>query len=229
MTLSRALTGLAAASALLLTGCGVAGTSFHPGVAADVGDISITTDHVDKVATDYCLAIEEQLATDNSVLPQRYLRGGVAGQLALKAVADQLAEKYDVSPGAAYDSQIAQLEDAVSTLPKGQQEAVLEVDGSTTFISEIQAAIGTKLLIKQGTAAPTAEQATAEGQRVFTEWIADNDIQVDPQYGVDFVDGLPVPADTNLSVAAGDTAKLGGAANPDPDYSAALPAAQRCG
>lgn len=229
MSLSRTLTGVAAASVLLLTGCGVAGTNFHPGVAADVGDISITTDHVDAVATDYCIAIEDQLAADNQIWPRRYLRGGIVGQLALKAVAEQLADLYDVSTGQQYDQKIASLEQAVSALSADAQEAVIEVEASGTYISDIQLAIGTKLLVEQGTAEPTSEQAAAEAQQVFAEWIDDNDVQIDPQYGVDFVDGLPVPADTNVSFASGDTAKLGGAEKPDPDYSSGLPAAQRCG
>lgn len=224
---------IAAGSALLmsvlLTGCGVAGTNFHPGVAADVGDISITTDHVDAVATVYCQAIEDQLAADNQILPQSYLRGGIVGVLALKAVAEQLADLYDVSTGQQYIQKISGLEQAVSALSEDEQDAVIEVEASPTYVSDIQLAIGTKLLMEQGAAEPTSEQAAAKAQQVFTEWIDDNDVEIDPEYGVGFVDGVPVPTDTDVSFAAGDTAKLGGADNPDPDYAAGLPAAHRCG
>ena len=47
------------ASVVLLAGCGVAGTQFHPGIAAEVGDQTITTRHVDQVTDDYCKAVEK--------------------------------------------------------------------------------------------------------------------------------------------------------------------------
>lgn len=232
-TRPRPLAGIAAGSALLvsglLTGCGIAGTNFQPGVAADVGGISITSDRVDAVASDYCLAIEDQLTADNQILPLSILRGGVVGQLALKAVAEQLADLYDVSTGVQYDQKIASLEQAVSTLPEGVREAVIEVEAAGTYIADIQLAIGTKVLMDQGAAEPTSEEAAAEAQQIFSEWIADNDVEIDPEYGVDFVDGVPVPTDTDVSFAAGETAKLGGADTPDAAYAAGLPAAQRCG
>ena len=43
---------------VLLVGCGVAGTQFNPGVAAQVGDQTITTRHVDEVTANYCTALE---------------------------------------------------------------------------------------------------------------------------------------------------------------------------
>src|SRR5512132_2619188 len=78
-----------------LTGCGVAGTSFQPGVAARVGNDTITVQEVDSIASSYCSSIEKQLGANNQVVPQRYLRGGIAGQLALVSAARQLAARYD--------------------------------------------------------------------------------------------------------------------------------------
>ena len=54
MTRTRPILGLVAAAVLAsgLTGCGVAGTGFSPGLAAEVGDTSITTDRVDAVRRD---------------------------------------------------------------------------------------------------------------------------------------------------------------------------------
>jgi hypothetical protein len=64
----RSLTGLALASTVLLTGCG-ATPAFNPGVAARVGDESISLGEVDDVAEAYCSAAEEQLQ-EGQVLPQ---------------------------------------------------------------------------------------------------------------------------------------------------------------
>ena len=84
---TRPPVGILATSALLLSGvlsgCGTAGTGFHPGVAAQVGDDQITVSHVDEVTGNYCSAIQQQLSADNQVLPLRFLRSGIAGQLAL--------------------------------------------------------------------------------------------------------------------------------------------------
>ena len=232
----RSLVGpaqIAAGSVLLLSGllsgCGIAGTNFHPGVAADVGDVSITSDRVDSVATNYCVAIEDQLSAEKQVLPQRYLRGGVVGQLALTAVAEQLADLYDVSAGPQYDQMVSELDAAVATLDDDVQESVIAIEGSGAYVSGIEVAIGAKLLMEQGATEPSPEEAAAEGQRIFAEWIADNDVEIDPEYAIAFVDGVPVPTNTDVSYAVGETAKLGGAENPDADYAAGLPASHSCG
>jgi peptidyl-prolyl cis-trans isomerase SurA len=51
-------------SVVLLSGCGIAGTQFHPGVAAEVGDQTITSRHVDKVTDDYCTGFEKHSKSD---------------------------------------------------------------------------------------------------------------------------------------------------------------------
>jgi hypothetical protein len=228
----RPLAGTVAASALLLgalSGCGVAGTGFHPGVAAQVGSDRVSVSRVDEVASNYCSAISEQLRGDHQVLPLRYLRGGVAGQLALVAAAKQLAEEYDVEPGAQYDQKVAELQGAVATLPEKQQDAVIEVESSASYISGVQQAVGTEVLRKQGTAKPTTAQAAQAGQRTFNAWLDDHEVDLDPQFGVELKDGQAVPADTSLSHAVGSNAKKGDADTPDPAYAGSLPSSHRCG
>jgi peptidyl-prolyl cis-trans isomerase SurA len=213
----------------VLSGCGVAGTSFHPGVAAQVGDDRITVSEVDDVASSYCSAIKEQLSGEKQVLPLRYLRAGIAGQLVLVAAAQQLADKYSVEPGVAYDQKVAELQGAVGTLPESQQDAVIEIESSATYINGVKQAVGEQLLADKGEPNPTSDQAVQAGQRAFTTWLAGQDVTIDPQFGVEIKDGQAVPVDTSLSYAAGDTAKNGNAGNPDPGYAASLPASHRCG
>jgi hypothetical protein len=228
----RPLVGTVAASALLLgalSGCGVAGTGFHPGVAAQVGDEQVSVSRVDEVASNYCSAISEQLRGDNQVLPLRYLRGGVAGQLALVAAAEQLADEYDVEPGAQYDQKVAELKGAVATLPEEQQDAVIEVESSASYLSGVQQAVGTEVLRRQGTAQPTTAEAGQAGQRALNDWLDEHDVDIDPQFGVKLEDGQAVPVDTSLSHAVGSTAKKGDADTPDPAYAGSLPSSHRCG
>ena len=85
-----------------LSGCGVAGTGFHPGVAAQVGDDEIRCRRSTRSRATTA-AIIEQLRGENQVLPLRYLRGGIAGQLAFVAAAEQLAEEYGRRAGLQYD------------------------------------------------------------------------------------------------------------------------------
>lgn len=220
------LTGLLAG---LLSGCGVAGTGFHPGVAAEVGDDTISVTKVNQFTSDYCTAIEGQLADNNQVLPQRYLRGGIAGQLVLVSAAEQLAAEYDVEPGMQYDQKVAELQAGTAELSEGEQEAVIEIESSSTYVTGIQEAIGEQLLVAKGVNDPTIDKARAAGKRVFDRWLADHDVTIDPQFGVEIKDGQPVPTDTSLSYAVGDTAKEGQADSPDQEYAAGLPDSHRCG
>lgn len=232
MSVTRPLAGLAASALLLsglLSGCGVAGTGWHPGVAAEVGDETITTDHVDAVATNYCAAIEDQLTEQVKVIPLRYLREGVTGQLVMVAAARQLGAEYDVEPGDQYTRQVAQLEAAVAQLSEGAQDAVIEVESSQPYIDGILEAVGKAEAKAAGAAEPTIDEATAAGTEALTKWIEDNGVEIDPEFSMSIVDGKPTRIDTDISFAEGKTAKLAGQATPDPGYSGALPSAHRCG
>ncbi|MCW2765099.1 MAG: hypothetical protein JWO11_1058 [Nocardioides sp.] len=231
MSVSRPLAGIAAASALmlsgLLSGCGIAGTSWHPGAAADVGAETISVDHVDYVTTNYCSAIADQLTQAGNVLPLRYLREGVTGQLVLVSAARQLGKEYAVGTGDQYNRKVAQLEQAVAALPTDEQAAVIEIESSDTYVTDILTGVGNALAV--GQEKPTSDQAVAAGQQALTKWIADHGVEIDPAFGVEIVDGKSKPIDTDLSFAAGTTAKAGSATSPDPAYASALPATQRCG
>lgn len=232
MRMSRPVSGLAAVSVLLLSGalsgCGVAGTSFHPGVAAQVGDATVTTARVDSLASTYCSAVEDKLKAQSQALPNSYFRAGLAGQLALVSVAEQLADQYDVEPGAAYAQKVAQLRAATASLPKDQQDAVVEIESAPAYLAGVQQAIGERLQSSQGTTGDAAAQTKA-GQRVFDAWFTDHDVTIDPQYGVEIKDGRAVPTDTSVSYPVGSAATSGAAPQPDPSYAASLPDSQRCG
>jgi len=226
----RPLLGLAAAALLasgLLGGCGVTGTGFAPGVAAEVGDVSIPTDRVDEVAASYCDAITPQL--EGQVLPKRYLTSGVAGQLALAAAAEQLAADHGVEPGQRYSRQVAQLRKAVAGLPEDQQEAVVEVESAGSLVSDLVLGVGRSVAEDEGTTDPTDEQVAQLGNEALAAWIDDHDVDINPRYGVELRDGQPVDADTATSVAVGDVATAAMAESPDQEYAAALPESQRCG
>jgi hypothetical protein len=215
---------------VLLAGCGVAGTEFHPGVAAQVGDETLTTRHVDEVTADYCTAIEEVTKGDpnagNQQTPMRYLAHDFATTLVEEAAAEQLAEEYDVEPSAAYKESLAQLEPQRADLDEEQQDAVREVIGARAYTDDVLAQIGRTELEDQGQDDATPEDQLAAGRERLNAWVADHDVEINPRYAVEL--GTVGQVDTDLSFAVDDQAKGGLAAEVDADYTSGLPAHLVC-
>jgi hypothetical protein len=225
------LRGLPVVPLVLLAGCGVAGTEFHPGIAADVGDQTITTRHVDQVTADYCKAVEvvskgqEQAA--GSERPMRYLSNIFATTLVQQAATEQLADEYGVQPTATYQSSLNQLEPELAKLNDDEKAAVREIVGAQAYNQDVLTQIGEISLKKQGTTNASSDDQYAEGQKVLDKWMTDHDVTVNPKYSLD-VESSANPADTDVSYALGATAKGGLEATPSPDYTDALPGNQVC-
>lgn len=217
------------AAATLLAGCGASGAGLNPGVAARVGDATISADRADDVAEGYCEAIGTQLRSQGQLVPRRFLRSGVVGQLVMREAAEQLADQYGVGPGPAYQQRYNEIKRATEQLPADQRDAVLAVDPSSTYVQEVVLAVGRKLLTGAGQSAPADDAATKRGQRALTAWLAGQDVKINPEYGLEVVDGKLAQTDRGLSVAVGDDAKAADAATPDPNHVKGLPSSMRCG
>ena len=224
----RTLRALPVLSVVLLAGCGVAGTQFHPGLAAEVGDQTITTRHVDQVTDDYCKAVEKVSKTQDSTQarPMRYLTHTFANDLIVKAAAEQLAADYDVQPTSNYKDELAQLEPQLTSLTDEQKDAVREVFGARAYTDDVLSQIGEISLKKQGKTDPSDDEKTAEGQKLLDGWIADHDVQVNPKYGIEL--GKADQVDTDLSYPLGTAATGGLNATPDPAYTTSLPGQLVC-
>lgn len=214
------LIALASASIFLLTGCGAV-PAFNPGVAARVGDETVTVDEVDEVSTSFCEYVEGQLQA-GQVLPQHYLRGQVAGALALRTAVDQFADEQGVSAAEDYDKAVAQAEEQLGDLPEDQVQAVIDVQGVQFYLRAVQKSVGEE----QGA---SGEEATKAGEELFLAWLDDQDIEVDPRFGVSIDKGGATTVDTSLSYGLGETSEKADAEQPDTDYAATLPETQRCG
>lgn len=214
--------GIALAAAVLLTGCNDV-PAYNPGVAAQVGDDTISMSTVDDTTVSYCQAAETQLQEDQA-LPQHYLRGQVAGSLALRAAADQFAAAHGVSPDPSYDAAVKQAEQSLADLTEAQRQAIIDVQGAGTYVQAVETAVGGAL----GTSG-TSKAKLAVGQKAFQDWLSEQDITIDPRFGVSIADGTSKPTDTSLSYALSDTATKADADQPDTDYAGALPDNQRCG
>lgn len=219
----------AAALTVVLTGCGVAGTGFNPGVAAQVDDRTVTTDRVDDVAGTFCDAVESVTTEGESSVPLSYFRSFIAGQLALALAAEQMADDYGVEPTSDYDKAVAAVEEQTTTLTDEQREAVIAVNSAPDYIAAVELAVGRQLLAEEGVADPADQQAGQRGVEAFVEWLDDHDVELNPEYGMAIENANLVPADTQLSFPVGDAAKAGQAEEPDADYTKGLPESQRCG
>ena len=216
------LVAVALAASVLLTGCDNV-PALNPGVAARVGDDTITMGTVNEVTTAYCEAAETQLQEDQT-LPQHYLRGQVAGSLTLRAAAEQFAADHGVTADPSYDQAVQQAEQSLSDLTQAQRQAIIDVQGASAYAAAVETSVGRSL----GTGGGTKAKAAA-GQQAFQDWLADQDIRIDPRFGVTIDDGTAQRADTSLSFGLSDTATRADAGQPDTEYAGALPDNQRCG
>ncbi len=213
-------------ASLMLSGCGSASS---PGVAIEVGEETISISEVDDLTEDYCAAIEPQLEANDQTVPKRFFRGGLAGELARRSVADQLAEDHGVEAGDRYDDRVASLEESTATLDEDVQEAVIHAELAGTYVEAVQVAVGQVLLAEEGVTDARYSDQRARGATAYNDWIAEHGVSFDPQLGIELVDGEIQQVDTSVSHAWGDTAQAGAAEEPDPAYAAALPPSQRCG
>lgn len=218
---------------LVLSGCGVAGTDFNPGVGARVGDETISTNTIDELTADYCDAVRAEV---DPASPLSNFRVGLAALLTWRAAVDQLAEGYDIAPSQEYRDQVAGFaRDADQKGYTGRdREVYVEVQGLQAYIFDTLAQIGATELEAEGEADPTVDFQYARGNDELVAWIDRNGVEFDPRYGLEMVDGEPVAIDTDLSVVAGDLAKSASEFDPttgaaDAGYVAALPASATCG
>jgi hypothetical protein len=233
MVAVRLLRALPVVPLLMLAGCGVAGTEFHPGVAAQVGDETITTRHLDQVTADYCTAIEKVSKGDPNAgsqpTPMRSLSHDFISALVDKAAAEQLAEEYGVEPTASSKETLAQLEPQLAELDSGEQEAVREVIGAAGlpaagapgYTDDVLTQIGQIELEKQGQDDASTDDQLAAGRDRLKQWFADHDVEINPRYATEA--GNDSQVDTDLSYAVDKQAKNALDVEAEADYAAGLP------
>lgn len=207
---------------LLLTGCG----SAAPGIAAKVGDETLTVKDIDTATSNYCTSVGDQL---ESPVPMSFVRQYVVQLLTLRSQADQIAADYGVKAGSSYENDVAQRQGTAATMPEEVRDDYITLTSTPAYAQDIVDQIGAIILDDQGITDPSTDQVTQAGLDVFNQWPDANGIDIDPRYGLASVDGILKPIDTNTSVAVGDTAKSGLADTPDPAFAETLPTTHRCG
>lgn len=210
---------------LLLTGCG----SAAPGVAVKVGDEELSLRDVDSAASEMCTALGDQFEAQSTVLPMSFVRQGTVQLLTLRAQAMQVADDYGVEPGSSYYNDVAQRRRTAASMPEDVRDTYVELTSANALANDVVNQVGEIVLDDRGVTDPTTEQVTQAGVDVFNQWPDANGIEIDPRYGLESVDGVLKPVDTNTSVAVGDTAKSGLETEPDAEFAKTLPLTHRCG
>ena len=236
-----ALVAAAVAGSVLLSGCGVTGTDWRPGLAAEVGDDSLSSDEVDEYTGYFCDALDEGTFGQVAALPRGSLRQGVAGNLSLRLAADQLADDYGVTPGDYYQQVRSQAAESVSDLPDDARGPLVDVQSAPIYVSEVSLAVGRELLDREGGDSTDPDAAAARGQEALLAWLDDHEVDFNPSLNIRLTeDGGWEPAGGSdaTSVAVSDIATAGAddgvddAGQPTPEYTAYvadLPASHRCG
>ncbi|HEX6151427.1 hypothetical protein [Nocardioides sp.] len=213
---------VAAVAVLTLTGCG----ALRPGTAVEVGDERITTSRVDEVTTDFCRAIEPQLEQQAESIQNSFLRSYVAGTLALRTAAEQLAEEHGVEADSEdYLNAVSELRRGLQTVPEEVREAVIEIETASAYVEAVQLAVGEAVLEGGG----DDEEIAAAGREEFDAWITKQDVQFDPSLNTEIKDGAFTISDQAVSFAVSERAKAGSAEQPNAVAARQLTIAQRCG
>lgn len=217
---------VAAATALVLTGCGM-----HPGAAAVVGDDPISGEQVDDAAAALCSANIKSSQAQGQPAPDLPARGARQGALQLlidSELSRQFGEARGVEPDQGQVSQaLASNSSTTRLLPEGRRAAFTEIIRSYAEGQLVLLEVGKRSLAESGQFSPSDDEAITEGARLRDEWAKAVDIEVDPRYG-SFDRGQLSPSSGSLSIPASQRATEGEKAEPSADWVAGLPATQKC-
>lgn len=200
-----AVAGLALAG---LSGCGVTGTDVRPGIAAEVGNTQISQSEVDDTVTDACAYFATQHEQGVPVLPRSFVRAQVFTVMVQEAVVRELVEESGADLNEAYDNALAQVDATYADLPADQQEALTRVDSAFAYVTYGQLAAALAINEEEGGLALSQEAAVAYGEELTGERLLEDDVEINPVYGVEVSDdGSLVIADTSLAEAVSEEAR----------------------
>jgi hypothetical protein len=256
MTAVRAVrASILLALVLVLSGCGLTGQGFQPGVAVVVGDQTITQGHIGDLTGDYCRGVGDALKQQGQQVSLRYLSSQVVvPQLTIRLLVEQLAEELGVEPTKQYRTEVSTLRTRVADLDKDAADAVVEVESARSYYIDVLTSIGAK---ENGDSGDNGDESSAasdnltSGREALTRWMlhggAGTDqgagdaprLAINPRYGLRFAEtdeeadkeGPLIRTGTDTSFAVSDVAKGGLAPETveDPAYLASLPPRMICG
>lgn len=207
---------------VLLSGCG----AMQPGVAAQVGEDTISVDQVDDLTTSLCAVLEDLPEGDPNTpaaVSGEKARNNAMQSLILRSIADQMAGDYGVRSGSDFKAQVDRVRLQFGSIDDAKVEAALPAYTSVAYFIDIMRQVGDTTQ-----AGLTDDQALAAGVKLAQQWESDNGIETNPLFGSFSIGDQEIKSErSDLAFAASDTAKQ--AEQGSDDYAAALPDSQRCG
>ncbi len=196
-----------ATGALALSGCGLVESDLRPGVAASVGEWSVSVKDLDDLTTDVCRGLVEVNPTGQAPV-LRDLRLEVLNALLLREVTGAVGAELGASEprsemagSAEFESQLEAVEDDEAR--DALREVLLASRHAQAAIADIGAAELGDAAEGEG---PTDEERDAAGFAAVEEWLAGADVEVNPRYGVTVGPSGLTEADTSLAVGEVGTA-----------------------
>ena len=204
----------------VLSSCG----SASPGVAAEVGNDTITTSEVDELAADVC-TLQEALPEGTANQPQTtsglVARDGALQSLILRSIGEQMAADYGFSADRGYQDQVHQTRLQFGGVDEAKVEAALPAYTSIAYFVNIMRQIG------ESTGA-TGDQALTAGIKKAQDWQSDHPITTNPMFGSFSIGDQEIESERDdLAFPVSKSAK--DAESGSADYFASLPESQRCG
>jgi hypothetical protein len=210
-----------AVAVVLLSGCGAA----QPGVAAEVGQETITVDEVDELAANIC-SVTEDLPDDSpnaGVRTGEQARNSALQALILRSMADQMAADYGVESGEDFRRQEDRARLGFAGSDEAKVEAALPGVTAIAYFVDILQQIGDTT--ESGL---SDDEALTTGIGLAQDWQAENGVETNPVFRSFSIGDQEIEAErSDLSFAASGTAKDAEAGSQE--YASSLPESQRCG
>lgn len=230
---SQRLTGLAAAvlAGALLSGCGVSEQQLRPGVAAQVGDTTVSLEEVEESVDVACSFFAEQ---GQPGFPRSLARQQFVNLLVQGAVAEQALEDAGLSVDPSDPQTEAEIAATNEQVPAAQRAPFLLLTETGAFVDAAATELGRAAYEEEGEVPADPAVLGERGGAELSSWIEENDVEINPVFRLSVEDGRVV-SDTGASVASSEFA-VGTLLDPltaTPEQVAAtadrLPASQLCG
>ncbi|GAA4110174.1 hypothetical protein GCM10022215_05150 [Nocardioides fonticola] len=220
-----ALASAAVSLSVLVSGCGVSDATFEPGVAAKIGDRTISVQRVDDAVTPTCEALQANPQLIGQGFSGAQLRNIVLAQLALKDIADALATENGLDAEQIYTRNEETARGSITGVSDATAAKALPVFAASAYLNDV---LDQVITAKLGATTDNQVRQAAANQ-LIADYQQKAGIETNPLFDpLDFTATGDEGTPQSLSVALSATAKAADAATPAPAAVGALPANQRC-
>lgn len=227
MSVSRLarLAVIAPAVMLVATALGSCGGA-TPGVAAEVGDDTITIDEVDGLASDLC-ALLDAVPDGDPNLPdlisgERARNSALQSQI-FRSIADQMADEYGVETGQDFQRQVDQVRLRFGSVDEEKLDAALPAFTSFPYFVDIMRQVGATT---EGDLSD--DEALNAGVGLAREWEAEHGVETNPVFDSFKIGEREIEAERS-DIAFGVSEAAKDAEEGSDGYVSSLPESQRCG